>query len=160
LRGAAADADIAAVDALIAEGVPVDEARADGATALHLAVLGGHLDVVKRLLAAVADVRAKIVKSGLTPLHFAAQTDRTDIARVLVGAGAHVEARSTLGSTPLHVATRNRGLATIDFLIERGAEAGSTLFRLAKEASQLRRRNRARVPDTRGPRFRGLDRMG
>jgi uncharacterized protein len=137
LRRAAAQGNLALVDELIARGIPVDAAEGDGTTALQLAVLGGHLPVVDRLLFAGADVRAKVVPQGLTALHVAVRRDRADIAKALIAAGADVEAKTAIGSRPLHVASRNGAIATLDVLIERGAavdapdQAGLTALHMA-----------------------------
>jgi uncharacterized protein len=55
------------------------------------------------LLANKAEVNAKDNR-GFTPLHWAAMTGHTDIAKLLLTHGAEVNAKSNYG-TPLYVAT-------------------------------------------------------
>jgi ankyrin repeat protein len=61
--------------------------------------------------------------SGATPLHAAALYATVRCARILVDAGANVNAHDNEGWTPLHYACRKwDGSALIDFLASRGAE--------------------------------------
>lgn len=59
-----------------------------------------------RLLALGADVNAA-ENVGMTPLHFAAQSDSVDIVKILLDAGADVNAVAEDGHTPLYQAVRN-----------------------------------------------------
>lgn len=59
-----------------------------------------------RLLALGADVNA-VENVGMTPLHFAAQSDSVDIVRILLEANADVNAVAEDGCTPLYRAVRN-----------------------------------------------------
>jgi ankyrin repeat protein len=75
-------------------------------TALQAAALGGHLDVVNRLLAAEADVNAEgCYYSGCTALYAAALQGHVDVVRRLLDAGA--DPNMTAGNkhwTPFQVA--------------------------------------------------------
>ncbi len=65
-----------------------------GQTALQAAAGAGHLDVVKHLLDAGADVNTKQAGEGqLTALHAVAKAGHSDVARKLVDAGATNELR-------------------------------------------------------------------
>jgi ankyrin repeat protein len=61
---------------------------------------------------------------GWTPLHLAAFFGQQAAARLLVDAGASVEAvsRNSLANTPLHAATAGRHTAIALMLVERGAD--------------------------------------
>ena len=59
-----------------------------------------------RLLALGADVNA-VDNVGMTPLHFAAQSDSIDIVKILLEANANVNAVAEDGCTPLYQAVRN-----------------------------------------------------
>jgi hypothetical protein len=74
------------------------------ATALLWAVQGGQDDAVKLLLRAKADVN-KADRSGLTPLHVAADLGRENALRQLLAAGANVNRAAKSGDTPLRLAT-------------------------------------------------------
>jgi ankyrin repeat protein len=61
---------------------------------------------------------------GWTPLHFACQSSASDVAAILLQAGASVDARDSHGNTPLWRAVFNsRGIAdTIKVLRAHGAD--------------------------------------
>ena len=75
------------VIALINAGADVNPQGNDGWTPLHSASLYGHTDVVIALINASADVNAK-TNDGRTPLDIALGKNRTEVAKVLRGAGA------------------------------------------------------------------------
>ena len=62
-----------------------------------------------------------------TALHVAAEHDRVDVARVLLDAGADIEAKTSWGATPLDWAATMGSAAVGDLLLERGA-SGFTLI--------------------------------
>jgi ankyrin repeat protein len=57
---------------------------------------------------------------GLTPLHYAARENRAEVARLLVEAGADINAREANDITPLLMAISNNGVATADYLLAHG----------------------------------------
>src|SRR5690606_25858891 len=59
---------------------------------------------------------------GMTPLHYAARHDHTDVAALLLDAGANIEAREANEITPLLMAISNDQLPTAYLLLERGAD--------------------------------------
>jgi len=60
------------------EGVPVTHSNGIGQTSLHVAVLWGHIDLVRFLIRAGADVNAANQLTGATPLHTALQSHKID----------------------------------------------------------------------------------
>ena len=71
-----------------------------------LGVLQGRLESVRILLSRKADVNA-CSDDGFTALHLVARysdSDSTEIAKLLIQAGAKVDARTQLGHTPLTLA--------------------------------------------------------
>ena len=77
------------VEKYLDAGIDVNEAlTSDGATPLLLAAQNGHLDVVRKLIAADADVD-KAATNGCTPLYITAAKGHIAVARKLIDAGAH-----------------------------------------------------------------------
>ena len=88
---------------------------------LHTSAMNGHLDLVKVLLNAGADIELKDDDSS-TPLHIAATFGRPEVARTLISAGADVHARDFSGGTPLHV---SRMPEITNVLIQSGANVNA-----------------------------------
>src|SRR5262249_9162851 len=121
-----------------------------GDTALHLAAAAYQTAIVRKLLAAGADARARNVR-GAEPLHYAADgvpaaphwNPRAQAATVaaLLAAGADASAADGNGVTPLHRAARARCADVVRLLLEAGGDArrktkkGSTPTKMAGRAS-------------------------
>ena len=76
----------------------------DGAVALHIAAYHGFTACVRVLLRAGTDVNAR-GNDDTTPLHTASNKGHVDAAKLLIAAGASLEARDRLvGATPLRIA--------------------------------------------------------
>jgi peptide-methionine (S)-S-oxide reductase len=85
--------------------------------ALTLAALRGKAEALRRLIEIGVDVSAVSpdLYSHATPLHHAVHSGSLDAVRVLVGAGADVDARDTVyGGTPLGWAEHSRGKQMVD----------------------------------------------
>jgi ankyrin repeat protein len=65
-----------------------------------------------------------------TGLHWAAETDQVEVARILLDAGADVEAGTSWGATPLGWAAVMGSVRVADLLLSRGA-SGFTLVAAA-----------------------------
>lgn len=124
--------------------------RWGGTTALHWAVSEGHADAAKALIAAGADVNARsnyvapangrgfegrtplsnsaeakpveFASGWLTPLMIAAREGDMELARVLVGAGADVNAAAGDGKTALAMAIFNGNYELGSYLVEQKAD--------------------------------------
>ena len=89
LHFASAEGDLGKVKRLVAEGFPLDAFDDLSRTPLHCAVEGGHLEVVKYLLSAGAEVNAREErKIGNSPLGAVAGNCSYEMADLLVKAGA------------------------------------------------------------------------
>ncbi|HEX6040452.1 ankyrin repeat domain-containing protein [Longimicrobium sp.] len=122
---AAAFGDVDRLRALLdAEPGAVTRFAADGWTPLHLAGFFGHVDAMRLLLERGADVRAVSINAMRnTPLH-ATMAGPSGItgARLLVEAGADVNARQHGGYTALHAAAQHGAIDVIDLLLDHGAD--------------------------------------
>uniref|UniRef100_A0A8C3CVV0 Ankyrin repeat domain-containing protein 17 n=1 Tax=Cairina moschata TaxID=8855 RepID=A0A8C3CVV0_CAIMO len=103
-------------------------------TPLMEAAQEGHLELVKYLLAAAymlintasgANVHATTA-TGDTALTYACENGHTDVADVLLQAGADLEHESEGGRTPLMKAARAGHVCTVQFLISKGANVNRT----------------------------------
>jgi hypothetical protein len=117
-----------------------------GDTALHIAAAAYQTEIVRKLLAAGADVHAQN-RRGQEPLHAAANgspgahwwnpTAQAATITVLIEAGADPNAFDKSGVSPLHKAVRTRCAAAVRTLLDLGADparpnkSGSTPLVLA-----------------------------
>ena len=111
-----------AAQALLASAkLQVDARNASGESALMLAAIKGHTDLVKALLAREADVN----KTGWTPLHYAAsgvQEQQAAIVELLLEQHAYIDAGSPNGSTPLMMAAQYGTREVVKLLLDEGAD--------------------------------------
>jgi ankyrin repeat protein len=77
---------------LLGLGTPSETPDADGFTALHYAVRGGHEDIVNILLDRGANIEA-IDDRGRTALHLAVEHRHEDIVVLLIERGADFKAK-------------------------------------------------------------------
>ena len=130
-HAAAAGADLRAVDAMAArnaalvralldEGVDVNSARGDGATALHWAAHWDDADAAELLLGAGANVNAAD-DHGVTPLARACENASAAMVDLLLGAGANPNAAQVNGLTPLMTAARTGNIDIVRALVSSGA---------------------------------------
>jgi len=122
VANAAMDGDIAAVQSLLKQGVPVDDAQGDGMTALHWAAQRGDLAMTKLLLASKANVNATTRLNAVTPLFMAARKGNAAIIQELLNSGASVDTASTVGTTALMVAAASGNPDAVRFLLDGGAD--------------------------------------
>lgn len=127
LTTAARTGNVSIVKTLLAHGARVDAAiPATGQTALMWATAERHLDIMRELIKAGADVRAPS-KIGFTPLLFATRNGDIEAAKVLIAAGADVNERGSDGTHALPLAIVSGHDAFALFLLELGADANGTM---------------------------------
>lgn len=108
----------ATVDALLAGKANVNVKAPSGDTAIMTAALAGHLDIVKKLRGAGAQIDGP----GWTPLIYAATGGRNEVIEYLLAQGAKVNAASPNGTSALMMAVREGKGPTVTLLIARGAD--------------------------------------
>ena len=102
----------------------------NGQTALIVAVQRGSADIVHALLTAPANGVDKVSAiSRATALHWAAANGDRVCLRLLIDAGANLEARMASGRTPLMVAARSDQEGALIELIESGEDNRSVVGR-------------------------------
>ena len=115
----------------------------DGFTPLGLAVFFGHVETVKALIEAGADVNLPSRESmKVTPLASASAARQLEIAGLLIEHGANVNARATNDLTPLHESAATGKIEFTKLLLEHGADVnakttdGKTPLDYAREHNQ------------------------
>jgi ankyrin repeat protein len=135
-------------------------ARADRPPLIE-AAKNGDRPAVRALLQQRADVHVGEA-DGTTALHWACYRDDLEMADLLLGAGAAVNAANDLGATPLWNASLNAGAPLVARLLQAGADpnlallAGETPLMVASRSGKAavveRLLSSGAKPDARGPR--------
>ena len=129
---------------LIVMGAVSTWVQASGPTPIADAAKTGDRETIRTLLKDGGDVNAA-QGDGMTALHWAAMKDDAELAGMLLYAGANLRATTRLGGyTPLHLAAEAGAAATLDKLLEVGADpnavatAGTTVLMLASAAGDMK----------------------
>ena len=93
-------------------------------------------DAVRAMLARKADVNVAQV-DGTTALHWAVRFDDTEMADLLIRAGAKVTAATRQGVTPLQLAALNGSAQMLDKLVKAGADVNAPLTQFKDTALML-----------------------
>ena len=109
------------VESKLASKADLNNAQADGTTALHWAAYHDQADMVAKLLTAGAKADPAN-RYGITPLLLACQNGNELIVRALLKAGADANAKQQGGETALMVASRTGRPGAVKALIEGGAK--------------------------------------
>jgi ankyrin repeat protein len=95
----------------------------DGFTALHLAAFFGKPEIARALLDAGAPVDAYTTNDlANQPLHAAAAGRHLEVCRLLLAAGADVNATQHGGYTPLHEAAHPGDIVMVELVLSAGAD--------------------------------------
>ena len=124
LVAAAKSGDLARMRALLRDKAVVDQAEADGTTALHWAAHRNDAEAIELLLRAGAAVRATN-RFGVFPLHLAAVNGSAAAIERLLRAGADPNGALPEGETALMTATRSGSVAAVKTLLASGADVNA-----------------------------------
>ena len=124
LVGAVRAGDRPAVRALLADGIDVNAAQPDGATALHWAAYRDDPETAKLLLEAGSAADA-VNDLGVTPLYLAAENGNARLVRALLSAGADPQAALPSGETVLMTAARTGSAGAVAALVAHGADVNA-----------------------------------
>lgn len=102
---------------LINRGADVNAEDEDGTTPLHGACIRNNVPLAKKLLERGADVKAKTLSLGDTPLHWCRSLA---MAELMVGHGASVEAENTMGDTPMDSAAQQSEADCVKYYLQHG----------------------------------------
>jgi uncharacterized protein len=121
LADAAERGDRVAVRLLVGRGGDLNQAQADGMTALQWAAYQDDWETAKLLVDAKADVKAAN-RYGVTPLTLACTNGNAAIVELLLEAGADPNTKLRGGETALMTAARTGRLGPVKALLARGAD--------------------------------------
>jgi ankyrin repeat protein/truncated hemoglobin YjbI len=131
------------VRVLLEYGATVDDRGRYGLTALHYAVRGGKLPLIKLLLERGAQVSA-LDSDGLTPLVHLSKTrskaDPIPVMELLLASSADVDARDEKGGTLLMHFARQGNAGAVKWLLAHGANRGAR-NKSGKTAAEIGRRH-------------------
>ena len=132
LHYACASGALDVVKMLVEAGVGVRATDLKGATCLILAAYSVHTETVRYLVGLPhVDVNHRSSENS-TALHSAAANEATDVAQVLIDAGADIDAVDGTGCSPLSRACASGALGNVKMLVRAGADdGGGTCLHLA-----------------------------
>ncbi|CAN0137843.1 unnamed protein product [Ectocarpus sp. 6 AP-2014] len=154
---AARSGDIEIVRSLVRQGAELEQRDILGDSGLLKAARYGHAQVVELLLMAGADVNA-YDNNGWTALHTSIANGREDVAFALLSghhqpASINMEATTSNGDTPLHMAAFHGREWAVEILLRLGANRGAINDR-GERPVQVARHNTVRAmlgPSTGSP---------
>ncbi|XP_005111546.1 NF-kappa-B inhibitor alpha [Aplysia californica] len=101
----------------------------EGLTCLHLAAIGGHINVMRLLLFAGANVNAAEGKGGRTVLHLAADWGHIEMMKFLLSRrDIFIDAKTYAGLTPILLAYGRKHEDAVAELFSRGASCTTLLL--------------------------------
>ena len=89
---------------------------------IHTATILGDLDVIRQHIAAGSDLNAQEPTLGSSPLISACVFGKSEVAKLLIEAGADVNLQNNEGSTALHSAAFLCRMDIVEILLENGAD--------------------------------------
>lgn len=113
---------VSSLRALLTNGCPPNFHDANGNTALILACRNGHDNIVEELLKFGVNVNKANFRVRATALHWACTRDNIECAKMILKAGAEINAKTMSGRTPIFMAARADNDEIVDLLLRSGAD--------------------------------------
>lgn len=114
---AAADGDVATVEALLADGVDIDVTNRRRRTAVLVAAMNRHYDLVGRLAELGADIDRQD-ETKLNPFLYGCIQDDARLVRMMFRAGADLDRLTRFGGVGLHPAAEKGYVELVRELLE------------------------------------------
>ena len=130
LLSAMAGGHIEIAQVLITNGADPNVTTDGGQTALMVAAQAGNIELTRLILSKNPDLEAVDSYRRTALLLTARESGNTEVAALLIDAGANMNARDRFGGTPLGLAAWRGFAGIVDLLMERGAEFPSDQGRL------------------------------
>ena len=126
-------------------GACVNAANSEGYIPLHLAVRGGYVAAVRRLLEMGAQLHAETFISHIAPLHLAAYRGSVPCMEALLEYGADINVQESWGQTPLMLAALRGHTEALIYLLQntncdthvREYQYGGQVAHVAMETKEL-----------------------
>ena len=112
----------ATAEDLLAKKLNVNARSKEGRTALHVLSGVGHLEGVRMLIQAGADVNGKTQYGGLSPLYWALGGGKAEIVKLLLSSGANKDVTIDKEETYLHKAAMFGDSEVVKVLLEAGLD--------------------------------------
>ena len=131
------------VEEILASGININDMSKNSQTALHLAAGLGHDQIAKLLISNGAQIDAKDIDSGFTPLHYAVWFNQLKTVEMLIAKRANIHEVTNLQNTPLDLAVKKSLDDIVKLLISHGADTsmkdfdGNSLLHLAVKDQKI-----------------------
>ena len=104
------------------KSIPSQSTSKAPAIDIHAAVVSGNVEAIKQHLAAGTNINEKDPFGGSSPLISASLFGKTEIARMLIDAGAEINLQNNDGSTALHTASFFCRPEIVVMLLKKGSD--------------------------------------
>ena len=104
------------------KSIPSQSTSKAPAIDIHAAVVSGNVEAIKQHLAAGTNINEKDPFEGSSPLISASLFGKTEIARMLIDAGAEINLQNNDGSTALHTASFFCRPEIVVMLLKKGSD--------------------------------------
>ncbi len=151
---------------LIQRGADANAKDKWGHTSLYYAIRKDNLDLMNILIAngAKVDIKHLGEATGETALHYAATTGKTEAVKLLLKAGANINAKDDRGRNVLHRAVQSADGEIVALLVGKGAEIDAkddeSGFTALHHAARLGNTNAAEVLIAKGADINAKDKQG